>query len=138
MSKYELKEGMTNEEIRECIANNPEDYDTYQDVLEMDGANHELYMKGDVIRWKTDPIVEMLYRDLEIIDLNALMIGLIRKYGEGYKNDHRLRKFYRGLGYSLFGYWEIFFWDANNDEADEWIGEEADENLRGSKIGERQ
>jgi len=24
------------------------------------------------------------------------------------------------MGYSLFGYWEVFYWDANNDIADEY------------------
>ena len=130
MKSYKLQDGMSNEEIRECIANNSEDYDVYQTVLDADGKDHELYVHNDTVRWRDDPVIEMLYDELEVIDLNKLMMKLATTYGEGYKNDHRIRKFYRGLGYSLFGYWEVFFWDWNNEEADEWMGEEADEIAR--------
>ena len=35
-------------------------------------------------------------------------------------NSEMWRKLYRDLGYSLFGYWEIFYWEANNEKAAEY------------------
>ena len=36
------------------------------------------------------------------------------------KNSEEYRKFYRDMGYSLFGYWEIFYWNSNNPIANEY------------------
>jgi hypothetical protein len=33
------------------------------------------------------------------------------------KNSEEVRKLYRDMGYSLSGYWEIFFWEVNNEDA---------------------
>ena len=33
------------------------------------------------------------------------------------KNSEEWRKLYRDIGYSLYGYWEIFYWDMNNEDA---------------------
>jgi hypothetical protein len=33
------------------------------------------------------------------------------------KNSEEVRKLYRDMGYSLSGYWEIFYWDMNNEDA---------------------
>jgi hypothetical protein len=30
---------------------------------------------------------------------------------------------YRDMGYSLYGYWEIFYWEMNNDYAQDYIEE---------------
>lgn len=37
------------------------------------------------------------------------------------KNCEEYRKAYRDIGYSLKGYWEVFFWDINNPIAAEYI-----------------
>ena len=47
-------------------------------------------------------------------DLNDLFIKGANK------NDPRIRELYRWIGYSIFGYWEVFYWDWNNDCVDEW------------------
>jgi hypothetical protein len=36
------------------------------------------------------------------------------------KNDESVRKLYRDMGYSLSGYWEIFYWEMNNEDADQY------------------
>jgi hypothetical protein len=36
------------------------------------------------------------------------------------KNSEVVRKYYRDIGYSLYGYWEIFYWDVNNPIASEY------------------
>lgn len=33
------------------------------------------------------------------------------------KNSEEVRDYYRSIGYSLYGYWEIFYWEANNPDA---------------------
>jgi len=38
------------------------------------------------------------------------------------KNSEPVRKLYRDMGYSLSGYWEIFYWDVNNEEAEDYHG----------------
>lgn len=36
----------------------------------------------------------------------------------GLSRNHEIyRNYYRRLGYSLFGYWELFYWDVNNPDA---------------------
>lgn len=36
------------------------------------------------------------------------------------KNSECYRQFYRDLGYTLWGYWELFYWDVNNPEAENY------------------
>ena len=36
------------------------------------------------------------------------------------KNSEEIREYYRGIGYSIYGYWEIFYWEVNNPEANEY------------------
>ena len=36
------------------------------------------------------------------------------------KNSEIVRKFYRDIGSSIFGYWEVFYWEVNNPDADEY------------------
>jgi hypothetical protein len=44
-----------------------------------------------------------------------------KTYEKGYtKNSEIYRKLYRDMGYSLSGYWEVFYWDVNNEKVDEY------------------
>jgi len=36
------------------------------------------------------------------------------------KNSEEYRKLYRDIGYSLYGYWEIFYWEMNNEDASDY------------------
>lgn len=77
--------------------------------------SHEIVMSNDVIRWKSNAgVVEVT----SMCDLNQMILAMQEK-GIG-KNDERYRRLYRNMGYSLSGYWEVFYWDMNNDEADEY------------------
>jgi hypothetical protein len=71
----------------------------------------EIYENG-TIRWKADPRVRDLLADISLNDLCPLLHCL----GFG-KNSEVYRKLYRSMGYSLSGYWEVFYWDANNEAA---------------------
>lgn len=67
-----------------------------------------------VIRWKESPFVRgVVSRSINLNDLCVLFLEL--GYG---KNSEVYRKLYRDLGYSLGGYWEVFYWEVNNNECD--------------------
>lgn len=65
-------------------------------------------------RWKENPAVNKILD--ESISLNDL-IPLLHHLGYD-KNSEVYRQLYRDMGYSLFGYWEVFYWEVNNPDAD--------------------
>lgn len=65
------------------------------------------------VRWKEDKVVSGLFK--KDINLNHLWM-LFMRMGLT-KNSEEVRKLYRDMGYSLSGYWEIFYWDLNNEDA---------------------
>ncbi len=84
----------------------------YKEVLRKESHHkHELIMIDGVIRWKGNDKL----RPVDVGEATRLFYTL--GYG---KNSEVYRKFYRDLGYSLSGYWEIFYWEMNNDKADEY------------------
>lgn len=87
-------------------------------ILEKEAHHdHEMIMdEHGTLRWKKDKDVVDL---LERIDLNYLC-PLLMALGYG-KNSEAYRKLYRCMGYSLYGYWEIFYWEINNPEAEQYV-----------------
>ena len=67
------------------------------------------------IRWKEDPFIS---RFIDGCNLNDIVRGL-QSEGNG-KNSELYRELYRKIGYSLSGYWEVFYWDMNNEDADQY------------------
>ena len=65
------------------------------------------------LRWKPNLMIREIA--LQRINLNDLWM-LFYEMGLG-KNDEPVRKLYRDLGYTLEGYWNLFYWEANNPEA---------------------
>jgi len=75
--------------------------------------NHEIVRDEDgTYRWKENRDVNILLENISLNDLCPLLDVL--GYG---KNTEPYRKLYRDMGYSLFGYWEIFYWEMNNPYA---------------------
>jgi hypothetical protein len=64
------------------------------------------------VRWKTDPAVRAVIDKGILNDLWILFMSMGLT-----KNSEEVRKLYRDMGYSLSGYWEIFYWDMNNEDA---------------------
>jgi len=91
--------------------------ETYRIILDVETHHNHLIVEGKDgrLRWKNNPNVD---KQLEKISLNDL-VPLLHFLGYN-KNSEVYRKLYRDMGYSLFGYWEIFYWEVNNDEAHEY------------------
>jgi hypothetical protein len=91
--------------------------ETYREILDVETHhNHEIIEdKNGVFRWKENPEVNQLLKNISLNDLCPLLESL------GYdKNSEVYRKLYRDMGYSLFGYWEIFFWEVNNEKVSDY------------------
>jgi len=90
--------------------------EAYAEILSRENHHdHQLIIdEHDVLRWEENPDVRRLID--EKIDLNHLL-ALFQVLGYD-KNSELYRKLYRDIGYSLSGYYDIFYWDANNPECD--------------------
>ncbi len=91
---------------------------SYSDMLKKEKHhNHEIIQdEHGSFRWKENPSVNKILERISLNDLCPLLYHL------GYdKNSEVYRKLYRDIGYSLSGYWEIFYWEGNNDEANEYV-----------------
>lgn len=78
--------------------------------------NHEIVIdEGGNYRWKRDDDFKKL---VDKIGINEIMV-LFAYLGLN-KNSEIVRDFYRKIGYSIFGYWEIFYWEVNNNIASEY------------------
>ena len=81
------------------------------DIMEKESHHdHEVIQdnKG-MLYWKPD---ENLCAEIEVKNIND---NIFNFHSKGLnKNSEEYRKFYRDMGYSLFGYWEIFYCKANN------------------------
>lgn len=75
--------------------------------------DHEIVDEGHGARWKEDPDV------CELVDAMGGLNNIVRLFFSlGItKNSEEWRKLYRDIGYSLYGYWEIFYWEVNNEDA---------------------
>lgn len=91
----------------------PEDYKEM--MLTESHHQHEIVMDGDVLRWKKDPNVEYFLLKISLNDLCLLLESL--GYG---KNSEVYRTLYRNMGYSLSGYYDVFYWEANNERCSEY------------------
>ena len=89
--------------------------DYYKKILDTESHHdHKIVVdEHGTVRWKQDPWISYLIDNK--IDLNAL-IHLFHKLGID-RNSEPYRKLYRELGYSLSGYWEVFYWELNNEDA---------------------
>lgn len=92
--------------------------ENYKEILEKESHHdHEIIEADDgVIRWRPNLNMEYYLKNISLNDL----IPLLRCLGYD-KNSEIYRKLYRDMGYSLSGYWEIFYWEMNNDDADSYI-----------------
>lgn len=90
---------------------------TYRDMLKTERHHKHEIIKDEhgTLRWKKNLDVDYLLQNISLNDLCPLLQVL--GYG---KNSEVYRHLYRSMGYSLFGYWEVFYWEANNPDADSY------------------
>ena len=91
----------------------------YQEIFKKEAHHDHEIIETDngVIRWKANPDAEHFLKNISLNDLCPLLNCM------GYdKNSEVYRKLYRDMGYSLSGYWEIFYWGVNNEEAEDYRG----------------
>lgn len=86
----------------------PEDY--AEMMATENHHEHEIVKVNGVLRWKEDDFVS---RFTASCNLNDIIVGL-HANGNG-KNSEIYRELYRKMGYSLSGYWEVFYWEMNNN-----------------------
>lgn len=72
------------------------------------------------LRWVPDPVINMLF-DMNVEPSGPRVLDLNNLFFAGAnKNDPVVRKFYKMMGYSLYGYWEVMIWDVNNPQTHEY------------------
>jgi hypothetical protein len=109
------------------------DIDYLNEVFAVEDHDHPIIVtpsdRGRSYRWQSDPLIDEMF-NRGMIDLNTIMSGQSNaavgihpkvKPTRIIKNDPLIRELYRRLGYSLFGYWEVFYWEVNNDNADKYV-----------------
>jgi hypothetical protein len=90
------------------------DHELFAEIMQKESHHdHEIVDEGHGPRWKEDPDISKLVDDMG--GLNNI-VRLFFATGIT-KNDEAWRKLYRDIGYSLYGYWEIFYWEMNNEDA---------------------
>ncbi len=93
--------------------------EVYREILDVETHHdHKIIEDEDgILRWEENPATRFLID--EVTDLNKTVNELYRTGHD--KNSELYRKLYRDIGYSLYGYWEIFYWEVNHEEASEYL-----------------
>ncbi|VAW58907.1 hypothetical protein MNBD_GAMMA08-1543 [hydrothermal vent metagenome] len=110
----------------EASSINPE----FAEVLASEHGNHQLYInEHGMLRWEAYP-----EREAEIMErFGAHDINSLFAKGAD-KNDPLIRELYKCMGYSLSGFWEVFYWELNNEDAHKFRGRNFDETKKCVKI----
>jgi hypothetical protein len=95
------------------------DIEDYAEIFKKESHHVHRVIEDEhgTLRWEADPVVNEI---VDRVNLNDLWL-MFMKMGLT-KNSEPVRKLYRDMGYSLSGYWEIFYWDVNNEAAEEYDG----------------
>jgi hypothetical protein len=93
------------------------DHELFAEIMEKESHhNHGIVLKGDRPRWQENPRISKL-----VDDMGGMNNVVSFMYSIGLtKNSEEYRKLYRDIGYSLYGYWEIFYWEMNNEDASDY------------------
>lgn len=89
-------------------------HELFAEIMEKESHHsHEIVDDSGTPRWKENPEVNRLVDDIG--GLNNI-VPMFHYLGIT-KNSEEWRQLYRDIGYSLYGYWEIFYWEMNNEDA---------------------
>ena len=76
---------------------------------EIASTSHKIVEVDGIRRWE---------QTLAAYDLNTRVADMLSRGIT--KNDEEWRNLYRSIGYSLSAYWEVFYWEMNNEIASEY------------------
>jgi hypothetical protein len=95
------------------------DIEDYAEIFNKESHHEHRVIEDEhgVLRWEADPVVNEI---VDRVNLNDIWL-MFMKMGLT-KNSEPVRKLYRDMGYSLSGYWEIFYWEVNNEDAEDYHG----------------
>lgn len=86
----------------------------FKEIFQKESHHDHPVVKDEMgtLRWQEDPTVRDIINRTNLNDIWMLFhhMGLT-------KNSEEVRKLYRDMGYSLSGYWEVFYWEMNNEDA---------------------
>lgn len=92
--------------MTEYVSRDEIEYKIWDDICETESHHdHKIVRVDGRLRWEQT-------LDYSNIDIN-------KKWEDWYKagltkNSEEPREFCRSIGYSLYGYWELFYWEGNN------------------------
>jgi len=93
----------------------------YREILDKESHHdHKIIKdKNGVLRWMEHKEISKLFEKIDFNDFVEFLydIGLN-------KNSEIYRKLYHCIGYSLHGYWEVFYWELNNKDAAKYKGKQ--------------
>lgn len=96
----------------------------YKKVLLCEQLGHPLHIdKNGTLRWAAKPEREKeIMESIGAKDLDDVYTIYYDQYSPQFdvpaKNNDLIRELYKCRGYSLSGFWEVFYWDWNNEHAD--------------------
>lgn len=102
-----MVEYVKREDVPEC----------YQEMLKTESHHSHLIVDDEhgTLRWEENLHVNELMKSISLNDL----IPLLTIIGHD-KNSEVYRSLYRNMGYSLSGYTDVFYWECNNEDMDEY------------------
>jgi hypothetical protein len=91
----------------------------YHDMMVLESHHDHAIIEDDngVYRWEENTSLRDFLDGK--VNLNDVVV-LLRILGYD-KNSEVYRKCYRDLGYSLSGYYDIFHWEMNNPDVDDYV-----------------
>lgn len=103
------------------------DHELFGEIMRKESHHDHPIELNKIPRWKQNDDVKAYVDKMGLNDIIGLFISM------GYtRNSEVWRKLYRDIGTSLFAYWEVFYWEMNNEEAEEYRAAE----IRDEKIDE--
>jgi len=108
----EMREtSLMNKEVVIDILSSDEEMSLMKD--EILNCPHKIVRIDGILRWEVE---EGFFESIP--DFNAYIMNFLNQGIS--KNDEVYRDTYRRLGFSLYKYWETFYWDMNNEDFEDY------------------
>jgi len=107
---------MNKDEVVEKFASNEEMCLLKDEIL---GCPHNIVEIDGRLRWEEEDGFSE-----NIPSLNDLISSMMNRGIS--KNNEAFRNLYRKMGVSLYLYWEVFYWEMNNEDAENYVYKKED------------